>query len=82
MSALPFNLPRALEAAEPPAVRDRVRLMVARTGRPLAHARFLGLPRHLRPGDLLVVNASATMPAALSATHLGRHGGRAAPVDA
>ncbi len=67
MSALPFNLPRALEAAEPPAVRDRVRLMVARTGRPLAHTRFLGLPRHLRPGDLLVVNASATMPAALSA---------------
>ena len=67
MSALSFTLPRALEAGEPPRVRDEVRLMVARDGRPLAHARFLDLPRHLEPGDLLVVNASATIPAALSA---------------
>jgi S-adenosylmethionine:tRNA ribosyltransferase-isomerase len=65
--ALSFALPHALEAGEPPAVRDQVRLMVARDGRPLVHARFLDLPRHLAPGDLLVVNASATMPAALSA---------------
>ena len=65
--ALSFALPRELEAPEPPAVRDEVRLMVARADRPLAHARFLDLPRHLSPGDLLVVNASATMPAALSA---------------
>jgi S-adenosylmethionine:tRNA ribosyltransferase-isomerase len=65
--ALSFALPRALEAGEPPAVRDEVRLMVARDGAPLVHGRFLDLPRHLRPGDLLVVNASATMPAALSA---------------
>jgi S-adenosylmethionine:tRNA ribosyltransferase-isomerase len=48
-------------------VRDEVRMMVAREGRPLVHAGFLDLPRHLCPGDLLVVNASATMPAALSA---------------
>jgi S-adenosylmethionine:tRNA ribosyltransferase-isomerase len=41
--------------------------MVARSGRPLVHARFLDLPDHLRPGDLLVVNASATLPAALTA---------------
>jgi S-adenosylmethionine:tRNA ribosyltransferase-isomerase len=67
MSALSFELPRELEAGVPPAVRDDVRLMVARAGRPLAHARFLDLPRHLAPGDLLVVNASATIPAALSA---------------
>jgi len=65
--ALSFALPPALEAAEPPAVRDEVRLMVAREGHPLVHARFLELPRHLRPGDLLVVNASATIPAALRA---------------
>jgi S-adenosylmethionine:tRNA ribosyltransferase-isomerase len=68
MSALSFDLPPVLEAAEPPPVRDEVRLMVARPGRPLAHARFLDLPDHLRPGDLLVVNASATLPAALTAT--------------
>jgi S-adenosylmethionine:tRNA ribosyltransferase-isomerase len=65
--SLAFELPRTLEAAEPPAVRDEVRLMVAKQGRPLVHARFLDLPRHLRPGDLLVVNASATLPAALVA---------------
>jgi S-adenosylmethionine:tRNA ribosyltransferase-isomerase len=67
MNALSFDLPHELEASEPPAVRDEVRLMVAREGAPLVHARFLDLPRHLCPGDLLVVNASATMPAALSA---------------
>jgi S-adenosylmethionine:tRNA ribosyltransferase-isomerase len=65
--ALSFDLPRALEAGEPPAVRDEVRLMVARPGEPLVHGRFLDLPRHLCPGDLLVVNASATIPAAVSA---------------
>jgi S-adenosylmethionine:tRNA ribosyltransferase-isomerase len=67
VSALSFSLPARLEAAAPPAVRDDVRLMVAQEGRPLVHARFLDLPRHLRPGDLLIVNASATLPAALPA---------------
>jgi S-adenosylmethionine:tRNA ribosyltransferase-isomerase len=67
MSALSFDLPTRLEAAEPPPVRDEVRLMVARPGRPLVHARFLDLADHLEPGDLLVVNASATLPAALPA---------------
>jgi S-adenosylmethionine:tRNA ribosyltransferase-isomerase len=67
MSALTFDLPANLEAAEPPRVRDEVRLMVARPGRPLVHTRFLELADHLEPGDLLVVNASATLPAALPA---------------
>jgi S-adenosylmethionine:tRNA ribosyltransferase-isomerase len=67
MSALSFDLPRRLEAATPPAVRDEVRLLVAQPGRPLVHADFLDLPDHLEPGDLLVVNASATLPAALPA---------------
>jgi S-adenosylmethionine:tRNA ribosyltransferase-isomerase len=65
--ALSFVLPAALEAAAPPAVRDDVRLMVAQDRRPLLHAHFLDLPAHLRRGDLLVVNASATLPAALPA---------------
>jgi S-adenosylmethionine:tRNA ribosyltransferase-isomerase len=56
-----------LEAAEPPPVRDEVRLMIARSGHPLVHARFLDLADHLEPGDLLVVNDSATLPAALPA---------------
>ena len=41
--------------------------MVARAGRDLVHTRFGALPDHLRAGDLLVVNASATLPAALPA---------------
>ena len=38
-------------------------LVAARDG--LRHARFLDLPDLLEPGDLLVVNTSATLPAAL-----------------
>ena len=67
MTALHFELPRALEAAEPPPVRDEVRLMVAERGHALQHTHFLDLPDHLIPGDLLVVNDSATLPAALPA---------------
>ena len=68
MNALAFDLPAALEATEPPPVRDGVRLMVAHraTGR-IDHARFHDLPRFLTPGDLLVVNTSATIPAAVAA---------------
>jgi S-adenosylmethionine:tRNA ribosyltransferase-isomerase len=43
--------------------RDGVRLLVATTDG-LAHARFRDLPRFLTPGDLLVVNTSATLAAA------------------
>jgi S-adenosylmethionine:tRNA ribosyltransferase-isomerase len=67
-----FALPRLLEAAEPPEARglarDQVRLMVARDRARPVHARFVDLPRFLRRGDLLVVNESATLPAALKAT--------------
>jgi S-adenosylmethionine:tRNA ribosyltransferase-isomerase len=70
-AALAFTLPPTLEAAAPPEARglarDAVRLMVARGGEPLVHARFSELADHLRAGDLLVVNESATLPAALDA---------------
>jgi len=65
-----FTLPAALEAHEPPEAkglaRDRVRLMVSEgaTGR-VSHHRFADLPSLLRAGDVLVVNTSATMPAAV-----------------
>jgi S-adenosylmethionine:tRNA ribosyltransferase-isomerase len=63
-AALAFELPRRLEATEPPPERDRVRMLVAsRAG--IRHATFLDLPDLLGPGDLLVVNTSATLPAAL-----------------
>ncbi len=68
-------LPQELEASEPPEARglrrDRVRLMVARVTRPphhIAHRWFTDLPRVLQPGDVLAVNTSATIPAALEAT--------------
>ena len=47
-------------------------LVARRRGRPrLQHARFLDLPSQLAPGDLLVVNTSATLPAALPARRAG-----------
>src|SRR6202035_2889806 len=46
-----------------------VRLMVAHgTASDLVHTRFLELPAFLEGGDLIVVNASATIPAAISAS--------------
>ena len=67
-----FVLPPALEAHEPPEARgiarDGVRLMVSdRRAETLAHVRFLDLPSFLHPGDLLVLNTSATLPAAVVA---------------
>ena len=44
--------------------RDGVRLLVATTDG-LAHARFRDIPRFLSPGDLLVVNTSGTLAAAV-----------------
>jgi S-adenosylmethionine:tRNA ribosyltransferase-isomerase len=62
-----------LEAHEPPeargASRADVRLMVSRTGpREVSHHAFAELPDVLLPGDLLVVNNSATLPAAVTVT--------------
>ena len=70
MSAL--ALPHRLEAHEPPEKRgvdraDVAMLVATRHDLGLAHARFGELPRFLAAGDLLVVNTSATLPAALDA---------------
>ena len=71
--ALAFTLTPAHEAGAPPEARglarDEVRMLVARRDDgTLVHDSFRGLPDHLRAGDLLVVNTSATLPAALPAT--------------
>jgi S-adenosylmethionine:tRNA ribosyltransferase-isomerase len=68
-----FDLPTDLEASEPPEARgldrDAVRLLVSDLDHDIvAHARFSDLPRWLDAGDLLVVNTSGTMNAALHAT--------------
>jgi S-adenosylmethionine:tRNA ribosyltransferase-isomerase len=47
--------------------RVDVRLMVARSAADVSHHRFAELGDHLEAGDLLVVNTSAVVPAALDA---------------
>jgi S-adenosylmethionine:tRNA ribosyltransferase-isomerase len=69
---LTFDLPPALEATEPPEARgltrDAVRMLVARRGTgELVHSTFALLPGFLEPGDLVVVNTSGTIPAAVDA---------------
>ena len=73
MSEPALRAPARLEAHEPPEARglarDAVRLLVSdRSDGSIVHARFRDLPRFLSPGDLLVVNTSATLPAAVAAT--------------
>jgi S-adenosylmethionine:tRNA ribosyltransferase-isomerase len=65
--------PRLVEATAPPErrgiERDAVPMLVTQRSAGLhRHARFRDLPAFLAPGDVLVVNDSATMPAALTAT--------------
>ncbi|TYK50793.1 S-adenosylmethionine:tRNA ribosyltransferase-isomerase [Actinomadura decatromicini] len=73
-----FTLPPALEAHEPPEARGRsrdgVRLLLSRraTGE-VTHHGFRDLPALLDPGDLLVVNTSATLPAAVRLDRIGIH---------
>ena len=75
-----FRLSPGLEAGEPPEdrglARDEVRLIAAEPGR-VSHHTFRDLPDLLAPGDLVVVNTSATVPAALEGR---RPGGRPAGV--
>ena len=72
MTALAQFPPQLLDSVVPPErrglARDEVR-MLATNRRTSAHAhyRFFDLPLLLEPGDLLVVNDSATLPAALAA---------------
>lgn len=69
-----FDRPETLAATAPPEARglarDEVRLMVSTPDSATfghQHGQFLDLARYLNPGDLLVVNESATLPASLPA---------------
>lgn len=70
--ALDFVLPPHAEATEPPELRlgrrDAVRLMVSRGVEAPVHSTADRLADFLDPGDLVVVNTSATVAAALDAT--------------
>jgi S-adenosylmethionine:tRNA ribosyltransferase-isomerase len=78
-ASVPFRIPDGAEAGTPVELVDGdgdigsdgragVRLMVARgSNGSVTHHRFTDLPGILDPGDLLVVNTSAVVPAALDA---------------
>ena len=72
--AVDFELPSAGEATRPPEARglarDGVRLAVASPDG-VTHARARNLPAYLHAGDLLVVNTSATLPAAVEVRRRG-----------
>ena len=72
MAVIDFALPAEREAHDPPeargVARDGVRLLVSRraTGQ-VSHHGFRDLPGLLLPGDLVVVNATGTLPAQVRA---------------
>ena len=70
-AGIPFDLRPELEAHEPPeargTTRDDVRMLVSRTASgEVDHHAFADLPDLLLPGDLVVVNNTATLPAAVT----------------
>jgi S-adenosylmethionine:tRNA ribosyltransferase-isomerase len=76
---LDFQISDDLAAHEPPEVRglarDQVRMMVSRTSdHVIEHTRFFDFPDFLDAGDVVVVNTSATINAALEAERESRDG--------
>jgi S-adenosylmethionine:tRNA ribosyltransferase-isomerase len=75
-SPFTFTLPPELSAKEPPERRgigrDQVRLLVIeRTNGKIEHSRFDKIDNYLRADDLLVFNASRTLPASLRGCECG-----------
>ncbi|MFN8371663.1 MAG: S-adenosylmethionine:tRNA ribosyltransferase-isomerase [Anaerolineae bacterium] len=73
LETMDFRLPPELEASEPPEARgltrDTVRLMVSyRADNAVVHSQFRDLADFLKAGDVLVINTSGTMNAALNVT--------------
>jgi S-adenosylmethionine:tRNA ribosyltransferase-isomerase len=67
-----YELPEVLEASEPPEARgltrDAVRMLVTSKGSgSIVPSSFIFLARFLDPGDLVVINTSGTIPAAVDA---------------
>ncbi|MCZ6636378.1 MAG: S-adenosylmethionine:tRNA ribosyltransferase-isomerase [bacterium] len=73
LDPLDFHLPASLEADRPPEAknmaRDDVRLMVSyRASDRVEHTAFRNLAEFLDPGDVVVINTSGTLKAALEVT--------------
>ncbi|MDQ8728854.1 tRNA preQ1(34) S-adenosylmethionine ribosyltransferase-isomerase QueA [Bradyrhizobium sp. LHD-71] len=67
-----FDLPPERIALRPASPRDAARMLVVRTGEPLADRGVRDLPEFLRPGDQLVVNDTKVIAAQLTGRRLGR----------
>jgi S-adenosylmethionine:tRNA ribosyltransferase-isomerase len=74
-----FELPEHLACPQPTEerelLRDEVRLLVTTGSRKISHSQFRYLPSYINPGDMLVVNTSATVPSALPLTLPGGNKG-------
>jgi S-adenosylmethionine:tRNA ribosyltransferase-isomerase len=67
LSAYSYSLPEELIAHAPAAERDHSRLLVLKKSTAsISHRSFFELPEILEPGDLLIVNETKVVPAALS----------------
>jgi len=64
VSDFDFELPKERIALRPANPRDSARMLVVRGGE-LADQGVLDLPRHLKPGDIVVVNDTRVIPARL-----------------
>lgn len=70
---LQFEVPDEKAASMPPEAAGRSRsdvrlLVIYRKSGLLEHRKFVDLPEYLRPGDVVVLNASATLPSEFMAT--------------
>ncbi|MEO1658496.1 MAG: tRNA preQ1(34) S-adenosylmethionine ribosyltransferase-isomerase QueA [Pseudomonadota bacterium] len=75
-----FELPEELIALEPPQERTEARLL--HVGAELADRGIADLPSVLRPGDLLILNDTKVIPAALAGTREARAEGAGVEVEA
>ncbi len=67
LSELDYNLPDELIAQEPLAIATRRACSCSIAKRRVEHSRFYKLVRHLREGDLLILNDTRVMPARMFA---------------
>jgi len=74
-----FDLPEARIALRPAAPRDASRLLEVTPGQPLADRMFTDLADCLRPGDVLVLNDTKVLPAALYGLRAAREVGGGGP---
>ncbi len=75
MSALEYELPEECIATRPAEPRDAARMLVLkRSDDRLEHRQVRDLPDYLRPGDLVVMNDTAVLPARFFAIKYGSGG--------